>query len=87
MGIVHELSCAEGRVVGTKQVLKSARASLLKKVYVAKDADEDIVTMLRDACDENGIPVDMSHTMHQISSACHIDVGSACAGVLKAQRQ
>ena len=83
MSIVQELSCASGRVVGTKQVLRSARALMLKKVYVAKDADEGIIVMLREVCDENSIPVDMSHTMHQISSACHIDVGSACAGVLK----
>jgi large subunit ribosomal protein L7A len=79
----HELSCAEKRVVGTKQVLRFARARMLKKVYVAKDADEDIIDMIKKACETHRVPYDMSHTMHQISSACQIEVGSACAGVLK----
>jgi len=79
----HELSCADKRVVGTKQVLRCARAKVLQKVYVAKDADEDVIEMIKKACDTHSVPYDMSHTMHQISSACQIEVGSACAGVLK----
>ncbi|MDD5016692.1 MAG: ribosomal L7Ae/L30e/S12e/Gadd45 family protein [Eubacteriales bacterium] len=81
--MAHELSCPKIRVVGTKQVLRYAKASMLGKVYIAKDADEEIIGKLKSVCENNGITYDMSHTMHQIGSACGIEVGSACAAVLK----
>lgn len=80
--MVHELSGQE-RVAGLKQVLRGAREKRLDKVYIAKDADEDIITRLRAECDRLRIPCDMSLTMHQIGTVCGIEVGSACAGVLK----
>lgn len=83
MGMVHELSCTRKRVAGLKQVLRCAHLSMLEKVYIAKDADEEIIKRLACACERHGIPADSSHTMQQIGGACGIDVGSACAGVLK----
>lgn len=80
--MVHELSEQE-RVAGLKQVLRYAHMSMLDKVYIAKDADEDIITKLKAGCDKYRIPCDMTLTMHQIGTACEIEVGSACAGVLK----
>ena len=84
--MVEELSDPHGRVAGLKQVLRYARLSMLEKVYIARDADEEIVVELRDVCEMHGIPVDMTYTMHQIGSACALEVGSACAGVLKGNR-
>jgi Ribosomal protein L7Ae/L30e/S12e/Gadd45 family. len=84
--MVEELSKPQGRVAGLKQVLRYARLSGLEKVYVARDADEEIAQRLHAACVKHGIPVDMTHTMHQIGSACGLEVGSACAGVLKSGR-
>ena len=83
MSMVEELSDPHGRVAGLKQVLRCARAGALKKVYIARDADEEIAVRLRSVCDRGGIKADCSHTMHQIGSACGLEVGSACAGVLK----
>jgi large subunit ribosomal protein L7A len=80
--MVHELSGQE-RVAGLKQVMRCARESMLGKVYIAKDADEDIIAKLKAECDFRRVPYDMSLTMHQIGTACEIEVGSACAGVLK----
>lgn len=86
MNMVEELCDPNGRVAGLKQVLRYARLSMLEKIYIARDADEEIVEMLRSISDKHGIPADMTHTMHQIGSACGLEVGSACAGVLKANR-
>ncbi len=83
MNMVHELSCEQTRVVGMKQVLRYAQLSMLKKVFIAKDADEAIIEKLEYACEQKKIGKDISHTMHQIGSACHIEVGSACAAVKK----
>jgi len=82
----HELSDPSRRVVGLKQVLRHARQGELVKVYVARDADEDIVQKLIRACEEGGIPYDTTLSMHQIGIACKIEVGSACAGVMKAKK-
>jgi large subunit ribosomal protein L7A len=80
--MVHELS-GQQRVAGLKQVMRCAREAALDKVYIAKDADEDIIEKLKAECDKHRIAYDMSLTMHQIGTACEIEVGSACAGVLK----
>jgi len=82
----HELSEPERRVVGLKQVLRHARQRELVKVYIAKDADEDIQERLLRVCKDGGIPYDATLTMHQIGIACGIEVGSACAGVLKTKK-
>ncbi len=72
MGMTHELSGQE-RVAGLKQVLRCARESALEKVYIAKDADEDIILKVKAECEKRRIPCDMTLTMHQIGAACGID--------------
>jgi len=86
MNSSRELSDPERRVVGLKQVLRHARQRELVKVYIAKDADEDIVEKLVRVCEEGGIAYDATLTMHQIGIASGIEVGSACAGVLKTKK-
>lgn len=81
--MVQELLNTKNRVAGLKQVIRCARKATLKKVYIANDADEDIAIRVSAECDKHSIPYDSSYTMHQIGSACGIDVGSACAGVFK----
>jgi len=81
--MVDELADPAGRVAGLKQVQRCARSGLLAKAYIARDADEEIVTRLIAVCEKQHVPVDGAHTMHQIGSACGLEVGSACAGVLK----
>ncbi|MFA5675151.1 MAG: ribosomal L7Ae/L30e/S12e/Gadd45 family protein [Christensenellales bacterium] len=83
MNIAQELSNPGKRVAGLKQVMRYARQAMLEKVYIACDADEDIINRVLAECAKHGIPSDNVYTMHQIGSACGIDVGSACAGVLK----
>lgn len=80
---ISELHSPEKRVVGLKQVQRSARLGLLEKVYIAKDADEAVIGKLKHLCESFSIDCDMEHTMHQIGNACSIDVGSSSAGVLK----
>ena len=71
------------RVAGLKQVQRFARLKLLDRVYIAKDADDDVTQKLLGVCAKHSIPYDMTHTMHQIGNACGIEVGSSCAGVLR----
>lgn len=71
------------RVAGTKQVLKAVSRRQLECVYIAADADEYLLDKLRSACDEAGIPVIETESMAELGEACGIDVGAACAGILK----
>lgn len=71
------------RVAGLKQVQRFARLGFLDRVYIAKDADEDVTQKLLGVCAKFSLPYDMTHTMHQIGNACGIEVGSSCAGVFK----
>lgn len=79
------LSSPEARVAGLKQVLRFLKKGLLEKVFIAKDADEEIAEKLKSECEKSGVTYDMEHTMHQIGSACQLEVGSACAGVVKSR--
>ena len=78
-----DLSRPDKKVAGLKQVQKFARLGLLDRVYIAKDADEDVTQKLLGVCAKFAIPYDITHTMHQIGNACSIEVGSSCAGVFK----
>ncbi len=86
MSMAHDLANPKKRVAGIKQVIRHAHQAELEKVFIAKDADEDIISRLRGICEECRIPCDMSHTMHQIGIACQIEVGSTCAGVLRVRK-
>ncbi len=83
MGILEELSNAQDRVVGSKQIMKMASLCTLRKVYIAMDADQSLSDKLRHVCEKNGIEYDMSATMSQIGIACSIEVKSACAALIK----
>lgn len=84
---LQSLGFPEKRVVGLKQVQRFARDGLLESVFIAKDADEHIIERLLNVCDKHAIPYDKAYTMHQIGNACQIEVGSACAGLLKQKKQ
>lgn len=81
MGMVQDLSDPGKRLVGTKQVIKYASESAFKKVFIAKDADEELIERLKETCEKHRVEYDMSHTMQQIGNASGIEVGSACAAV------
>jgi large subunit ribosomal protein L7A len=71
------------RIAGMKQVLKAVTKHSLECVYIAADADEYLIEKLRNACGEAGIPVIEAESMAELGEACGIDVGAACAGILK----
>jgi large subunit ribosomal protein L7A len=80
---LQSLGVSDKRVVGLKQVQRFARLGMLEKVFIAKDADEHIIEKLLGVCEKHAVPYDRAYTMHQIGNACQIEVGSACAGIIK----
>ena len=74
---------ARQRSVGTKQTLKAATRRLAEEVFIARDADEQVVRNLLRVCEEQGIPVVYVDSMLELGRACGIKVGAASAAILK----
>lgn len=71
------------RVVGVKETLKRIGADAVGQVYVAADASPKIVEPVLKLAEAKKIPVSPVDTMKLLGQRCGIQVGAACAGVLK----
>lgn len=71
-----------GKTVGLKQTMKAIEANRVQAVYIAKDADERLVSGIVDTCREKGIQVFTADSMKLLGKACGIDVGTAVAAII-----
>ncbi len=71
------------KIVGMKQTIKAVEANKVQAVYVAKDADERIVSKILDACKNKGIQVYKADSMKSLGKVCGIDVGTAVAAIAR----
>jgi large subunit ribosomal protein L7A len=81
--MLEALKNPTNRVVGTKQLLRALEGGKVAQVFVAEDADEFIYRRVRTAAEQSRVPVTVVKTMAQLGQACHIDVGTAAAGLLR----
>lgn len=68
--------------IGTKQTKKAIELGNAAEVYLAKDADERIITMITALCKDKGIKVNFVDSMMQLGKACSIKVGAAVAAIV-----
>lgn len=71
------------KVVGLKQTIKAVEADRVQMVYIARDADEHLISKVRDLCCKKGIQVYEAESMKVLGKASGIDVGTATTAVLK----
>lgn len=71
------------KMVGLKQSLKAVQKEIVEKVYIAKDAEERVVSKIINLCAEKNIPIVYTDSMMQLGKACGIDVGAAVVSILK----
>lgn len=69
--------------VGVKQSTEAVLDGSAQKAYIAGDADEHVKIPFEELCKENLVPVQYIETKQQLGKACGINVGAACAVVLK----
>ena len=69
----------EPKVVGIKQSSKALKAGKSKKLYIAKDANEDMVKELIELAQINSVEVVFVNTMKELGKLCGIDVKAAAA--------
>lgn len=70
-------------VVGLKQTKKAVEAGEAALVFIARDADGHIVMPLEKLCEGKAVEVAYVNNMKELGKACHVDVPTAVAAIVK----
>ncbi|HBO65066.1 MAG TPA: 50S ribosomal protein L7ae-like protein [Clostridiales bacterium] len=70
-------------VAGLNQSKKLIKGGSARKAFAATDAEEKLVSVLKDLCSDAEIELDCTKTMEELGKLCEIDVGCAVCVVLK----
>jgi large subunit ribosomal protein L7A len=73
------------RVVGVRAVRKKLDAGRLSRLFLARDAQDSIVSGLARDAQKAGIPVEWADSMIVLGRACAISRGAAAAGITDLQ--
>ncbi len=73
------LSQGERIVAGTRQALREIAQGRAKRVYIALNAQERILSQVRAAAEEAGVPVEEICDMTTLGRKCRIAVACAVA--------
>ncbi len=79
--MLNELEHA-AKVVGVKQVRRALAGGRAGRVYLAKDADPQLIRPLELLAEERGVEVVQAGSMKALGRACGIAVATACAAVV-----
>ncbi|MCL8206504.1 MAG: ribosomal L7Ae/L30e/S12e/Gadd45 family protein [Actinomycetia bacterium] len=71
------------RVVGARQTLKTLTRGAASAVFVARDADPAVLADVLKAAEAQKVPVHAVETMAELGRQCGIQVGAACAALLR----
>lgn len=77
---MQSVKVARLRVVGLKQVLRALRTNGLLRVYVAKDAAQEMLSDVLNEANRLSVPVEWVGSMRELAVRFHVDVPSAAAG-------
>ncbi|NLZ52197.1 MAG: 50S ribosomal protein L7Ae-like protein, partial [Thermoanaerobacteraceae bacterium] len=80
--MLDKLKKAPKKIIGTKQTLKAIDKGQVSVVFIAQDAEEHVVSQLKEMCREKGIETVAVSTMRELGEACGIQVGAASAAIL-----
>lgn len=70
------------KVIGIKQSTKAIKNKKGKILYIALDANKDLVSSLENLAYENGIDIKYIDTMRNLGIMCDIDVKASVALIL-----
>ncbi len=70
-------------IAGAKQLRKAIRAGTVERVYLARNADDRVTAPLEELCRQTGTLLTWVPSMKELGAACGIEVGAACAGMLR----
>ena len=62
-------------------MLRAIQEGLVKRVYIASDADIFVTRPIYDVCREKGIPYEEVPSMKQLGEICNVQVRAAAAAI------
>ena len=71
------------RIVGLTQSLKAIDEGKAEKVYLAADADAEIISKVKEACETKGVSIVYADSKKQLGKDGGIDVSAAVVCLLK----
>lgn len=81
---MQELKVTKQRIIGLKQTIKAIKEDRGKKVYIAKDAADNIKNNIIRLCNEKeNLEIVYVNTMKELGEACGIEVNASTALLLK----
>ena len=70
------------RVIGINQVTEPVKNDLAKCVYIADDADDRVLSPLKELCMTKNVEMIFGNTMAELGKSCNIEVGAAAVALL-----
>lgn len=80
---LEHLIRARKKTVGTKQTMKAIERGAAKVVYVAQNAEHQVLEPVLQLCAAKGVPVIKVESMLALGKACRIEVGCASAAIVE----
>lgn len=68
-------------IIGTKQTMKAIRNKQVSEVFIARDADEDLVNKIIGEAEKHGIPYVEVNSKRKLGKACKIEVDATVAAI------
>ncbi len=79
--MVHRLHHGS-KVVGTKQTLKALQSQYVTELYVAKDAEPELLEELIQIANDQQLSIVELPTMDELGKACEVEVKTATAALI-----
>ncbi len=73
----------QNRVIGVNQSIRQVTKNNAQYVYIAKDAQKEIVQELEDLCNNRNVEIKYIDTMKQLANMFKVQVKVAAATILK----
>jgi len=84
--MLEDLENAPNRIVGLKQLIRELDTDNVECIYMADDAEVHVKGKVRKALAGRDIEVVAVDSMERLGKSCGINVGAACAAILKKEQ-
>ncbi len=73
---------AKRKTVGVKQTQRALEKGLVRRLFIAKDAEPHVLRSLLEWCANHDVAQTEVPTMKELGKSCGIEVGTAVAAIL-----
>ena len=73
---------AKRKTVGVKQTQRALEKGLVRRLFIAKDAEPHVLRSLVEWCGNHDVDQTEVPTMKELGKSCGIEVGTAVAAIL-----